>query len=292
MVLEIDAHDSGVTARHRPARRTLGAFAMLEEVSTKDFERSPLGRYAFTASCVVWCASPALCGWQIWGRPDEAETRVLLRLLDQHSKLAPTFRVVADARKVELVSPTALPLLAQWYFRHRSELRRRIALQANVIRRDSVGFLLIGLVISMGDAHPFCSFTEPLEAFRSVAGEAGAALCEEVEAIVKRVRSVPHELQVLRACLAARPDATIEEVSKELSISRRSLQRVLGRAGTSFHDEMTTARFEAARTLLDAADLKVSAVAARVGWSERTLTTVFRARTGLTPADWRKREPR
>ncbi|MDB4995569.1 MAG: AraC family transcriptional regulator [Myxococcaceae bacterium] len=265
---------------------------MLEAASAKDFERSPIGRYVFTGSCVVWVASPALCGWQIWGRPDDAETRLILGLLDQYSKMARKFRVVADTRRVELVSPTALPILVQWYFANRAELKTRIELQANIIRRDSIGFLLVGLVVSMGDAHPLSSFVDPLEAFQSVAGDSAAALYEEVEAIVTRVRSVPHELQVLRAILASRPDAAIEEVARELSISRRSLQRVLGRWGTSFHDEVTTARFEAATKLLAAPDMKIASVAAHVGWSERTLTTVFRARTGLTPADWRKREPR
>jgi AraC-like DNA-binding protein len=264
---------------------------MLDEASLRDFERSPIGRYACTDSCVTWCASPTLCGWQVWGRPDEAETRTLLPLLDQYPKMAPRLRVIADSRGVEVLSPTALPHLFQWYFGNRAEFKRRVELQANVFRRDSVGFLLIGIVASIGDAHPFCSFTDPVEAFVRVAGDSGAALCEEVERIASRTRSVPREVQVLRACLASHPDATIEHVAKELSISRRSLQRALERFGTSFHDEGTTARFEAARTLLAAPEVKVSSVASRVGWSERTLTTVFRARTGLTPADWRRREP-
>lgn len=265
---------------------------MLEEASNKDWERSPIGRYTCTASSVIWVASPVLCGWQLWGRPDDTETRTILRLIDRYPVMPGTFRAVADTRKVELVSPTALPLLVQWYFRHRAELKRKIDLQANVIRRDTIGFLLVGIVISMGDAFPSASFTEPQDAFRAVAGDAGAALCDEVEAIAERVRSMPREIQVLRASLASNPDTTIEMVAKELHISRRSLQRALGRSGTSFHDEVTTARFEAARTLLTAPDAKIASVAARVGWSERTLTTVFRTRTGLTPADWRKREPR
>jgi transcriptional regulator GlxA family with amidase domain len=64
---------------------------------------------------------------------------------------------------------------------------------------------------------------------------------------------------------------------------------VLAAHGTSFHDEQTNARFALAKNLLTTTEAKVSGVATRVGWSERTLTSIFRARTGLTPADWRKR---
>jgi hypothetical protein len=128
-----------------------------------------------------------------------------MRRLDQYSKVASSFRIVADSRNVKFVSPTALLVLAQWYFRNRAALRRRVELQANVVRRDRIGFMLIGVLASLGDPHPFRSFTEPVEAFRAVAGETGAALCAEVDSIVARVRAAPHELQVLRTRLASPP---------------------------------------------------------------------------------------
>jgi AraC-like DNA-binding protein len=124
-----------------------------------------------------------------------------------------------------------------------------------------------------------------------VAGDNGATICEEVEQIVQRVRAIPHELQQLRILLSGRLDLAIRPAARELLMSPRSLQRVLSRYGTSFHDEQSNARFAAAKILLAGSEVKVSSVASRVGWSERTLTVVFRAKTGLTPADWRKRKP-
>ncbi|MEO8799935.1 MAG: helix-turn-helix domain-containing protein [Polyangiaceae bacterium] len=262
---------------------------MLVEASAKDFERSPLGRFTCTGSAVVWVDSASLGGWHIWGRPDEDETRTLLTLLAAYPKLAGTFDLIADTRGVEMVNPTALSLLVPWVFQHRKELKRRVRVQANVIRRDSVGFLLMGIIGSVGDVYPLRTYTDPVEAFRSVAGDAGELLCGEIESIVTRVRATPMEVQTLRTLLTSDVATTIRSAAKTLSTSPRSLQRVLAHHGTSFHDEQTSARFTLAKSLLTTTESKVSGVAARVGWSERTLTSIFRARTGLTPADWRKR---
>ena len=261
---------------------------MLVEASVREFERAPVGRFTSTASCVVWCATPELVGWHLWGRPDEVETRTLLRVLAQYPLLAPRFDAIADTRGVEFVNPKGLAILVSWLVQHQRELRRRIRVQANVIRRDSVGFLLMGILASLGDMHRLETYAGPVEAFRSVAGDAGAELSEEVEAIVEDVRAIPHALVVVRTTLGLNVEATIEDAAKTLSMSPRSLQRVLQQHGTSFHDEQTNVRFTMAQTLLGAGDEKVASVARRVGCSERTLTTLFKERTGLTPGDWRK----
>ena len=70
----------------------------------------------------------------------------------------------------------------------------------------------------------------------------------------------------------------------------RSLQRALGRCGTSFHGEVMAERLARAKALLRSGDLKLSDIGARVGISERALGLLFRARTGLAPAEWRKRD--
>ncbi len=109
-----------------------------------------------------------------------------------------------------------------------------------------------------------------------------------MDAIVGRVRAVPSAILALRAMLGEDVETGIDEAAKRLSMSPRSLQRLLQQHGTSFHDEQTSARFALAEALLRAGDEKVASIARRVGCSERTLTSLFRARTGLTPSDWRK----
>ncbi len=261
---------------------------MLVEASALAFERSPVGRYTSTASAVVWCASPSLAGWHLWGRPDETETRAILQVLTSYRAIAPRFDIVADTRSVELVNPPALAIFVPWLVEHQRELRARVRLQANVIRRDATGYLLMGVLASLGDLYPFKTFTEPVEAFRSVAGEQGVPLAAEMEEIVGRVRAVPSAILALRAMLAEDVEVGIDDAARRLSMSSRSLQRALQQHRTSFHDEQTSARFALAQALLRDGDEKVASVARRVGCSERTLTSLFRARTGLTPSDWRK----
>src|ERR1700689_1894152 len=103
------------------------------ESSVREFEKSPAGKYACTSSCVVWCASSSLTGWHVWGKPDEAETKTILRLMSAYPKMGPSFDIVADSRGVEVINPIALPLLVSWVVQNRRELKRRVHLQANVI---------------------------------------------------------------------------------------------------------------------------------------------------------------
>jgi AraC-like DNA-binding protein len=71
-------------------------------------------------------------------------------------------------------------------------------------------------------------------------------------------------------------------------MSTRSLQRQLWQAGVSFRDEQAAARFRCAEEMLRTDD-KVSAIAAQLGLSAQGLTQLTRARTGLTPAELRRR---
>lgn len=253
------------------------------------FFDAPVGRYTATASTVVWCASRSLCGAVLWGRPTEEETRAILALFDQYDRhMAATFDIILDTRGVESVDPRGLALLFAWLHRRKDALLSRISLQASVIREGPVGFLLTGLLPVVGRTHPYRIFTEPAEAFLAVS-HGGDALCAEVERLTEQLRGLPRELSVLRARLSADVHADLEEVSRALGISARSLQRALTRHGTSFHREVNNARFALAQELLRSTDDKLVAISGRVGVSERSLTLLFRSRTGLAPAEWRRR---
>ncbi len=262
------------------------------ETAYEPFLRGAPGRFTITGSSFVWCASPTLCGVFLWGEQTEAETRAILRIFDQYPhQMASSFDMVLDTRGVESVDPAALAQLFSWLVARRGELVNHLRMQANVIREGPIGFLLTGLLPVARWTLPYRLHYEPADAFRSVAGEAGMAVCDEVEAIAERVRGVSRELRITRELLEARHDATVGEVSRTLGMSPRSLQRVLTHHGTSFHREVVAARFLRAQALLRSGDQKVAVIAARVGISERALTLLFRAKTGLSPAQWRKQQP-
>ncbi len=257
------------------------------------FLQSTVGRFTITGSSFVWCASPTLCGAFLWGEQTEAETRAILHVFDQRAlQMSSTFDIVLDTRGVGHVDPSGLKLLFQWLMKNRRDLAARIRLQASVIREGPIGFLLTGLLPVAGRTHPYRIFTEPIEAFRAVVGERGDVLCAEVEAIAEGIRGVARELRATREMLQVRLDASLNEVGRALGMSSRSLQRVLTRHGTSFHREVMAARFERAQELLRSGEHKIDDVGARVGISDRALTLLFREKTGLTPAEWRKQHRR
>jgi AraC-like DNA-binding protein len=261
----------------------------LIETAYEPFLRATVGRFTITGSSFVWCASPTLCGAFLWGSQTEEETRTILRIFDQYpQQMASSFDIVLDTRGVDRIDPDALAQLFSWLVARRAMLVEHLRMQANVIREGPIGFLLTGLLPVARWTLPYRIHHEPLEAFRSVAGEAGPALCAEIEAIAERVRGVPTELRITRELLGARLDLDVAGVARALGISARSLQRVLRRHGTSFHAELATARFHRAQAFLRSGDHKIAVIAARVGVSERGLTLLFRARAGVSPAESRR----
>lgn len=260
------------------------------EVPTDAFEASPLGRFTTTGSVLVWCASPTLCGAYAWGRPDPAETKSVLRLFDQYPRMmSKTFDIVLDARAVEAVDEEALVAVTAWMWRHRAALLECIRV-TSVIREGRAGFLLAGLLPTIANSGRFRVSTDVAEAFRGVLAEGADELAGEVESIAAHLRGVPACVQAVRALLEARLDATLEDAATALGMSPRSLQRALRSDGTSFHAEVAAARLAAASELLSSTDLKLAAIAAQVGLSERALTLLFQTRTGLSPIAWRRRQ--
>jgi len=255
------------------------------------FLAEPAGHFCVIGTSVAWCASPSLGGVILWARQSEAETRELLTLFEHSLRsMAPAFDVILDTRGVDAVDPVPLQILFAWMVAHLGDLARRVRLQACIIREGPIGLVLTGLMPVTGQVQPYRLFRDATEAFTVVAGQAGPALCAEVESIAAQVRDVPVEVRITRRLLEANLDTPFEEVSRRVGMSPRSLQRALGRSGTSFHNEVVAERLARAKALLRTGDLKLAEIGARVGISERALGLLFRARTGLTPAEWRRRD--
>jgi LacI family transcriptional regulator len=83
---------------------------------------------------------------------------------------------------------------------------------------------------------------------------------------------------------------TVDELLREVGISRRSLERrfrlILGRTPL---EEVRHTRVERARQLLAGTDLSMPAVARRSGFaSAERLSVLFRKETGITPTGYRR----
>jgi len=95
-----------------------------------------------------------------------------------------------------------------------------------------------------------------------------------------------HTLEVL---LSQKPSMSIRDVATRLKMGERSLQRSLKEAGTSFIDIQTAVRSSAARTMLMDRALDIDAIAAKLGFSDRTtFTRAFTKWTGVSPSQYRR----
>jgi AraC-like DNA-binding protein len=263
------------------------------------FAKNPPGRYTATTSAIIWCASRTLCGLHAWGHPTGDELIELARIADHYTEsLDPQFDLIVDGRQVEGLDSEALMVLTSWVLRHGPSLLTRARFWS-VVGERGVAARLAGLfpmnaasgatnATNKGPGRSLIVLTDATEAFTAVLGaELGRETEHAVERAAAEARGVPRELQVVRALLAQRVDTRIDEAARAVGLSPRSLQRWLSEHGTSFHEEVITARFATACSLLLTTDWKLAAIAGRLGVSERAVTMLFRAKTGLSPAAWR-----
>lgn len=239
---------------------------------------------------LMWCHSPKLCGFAVWGRPGLAETRMFMRVFEQCQRHLPAGSdLVQDARGIESIDLNALQELLQWLRDNAPVMRDHVRRRVAVLSSGVMGFALAGIQSVLELDSPVSIVTDPRDAYRRVLPDGGDELFEEVEEIVTRARGVTPLVLAVRAVLAeTRGAVDLIGVAKRLGISGRSLQRQLARAGVSFRAEHASSRFRAAEELLRG-DEKLAAVAAQLGLSEAGLTQLTRAQAGVTPGELRRR---
>ena len=100
-----------------------------------------------------------------------------------------------------------------------------------------------------------------------------------------------HTLVALRGALYAgllRNAVSGDEVARQLHVHRRTLNRRLKDAGTTFQQVLDQVRFELAREMLSGTPLPVAEIAARLGYGvPSAFTRAFRRWSGSSPVCWR-----
>ncbi len=265
---------------------------MRPAMSLEAFVADPVGTWIYLGTSVLWCASPRLAGSTSWGAPDATQTQ---RVLEGFAALwapsvDPPVDLVLDARGLTYIDGGAMNVLVDWCRGHLRDLRGRIGCQFGVIQEGLNGYTLSGILPILGETHSFQVVYDVSGAFRSVLGEGGDALCQEVTETVAQVMGGAAVLQQLRELLGrdcASP--TLSSVARSMALSPRTLQRQLSLSQTSFAAELRDVRFRKAQELLLGREDKLHAVAATVGLGETALRNLFRVRLGCTPQDFRKR---
>jgi AraC-like DNA-binding protein len=258
---------------------------MRAESSIRRFVSDPFAQYIIRRSFVIWCASPTLAGMTFWGSFDARDAAELVELWEYNRALSDQHDAVVDASHVRSVHPDGYRHIAG-YVRTRTDYAHRVRKQFVVTPPDDVnGAMVAGLATVL-------RLRVSWRLFGALAwlGNADAdRACAEIAPVIDEAMASSQALHAVRAHLAREPlEATLRGVSRVLGRSERSLQRDLATAGTSFRDEVRRARAHAATILLVDTDLKLEAVARKVGYASMShFTSAFRDVIGELPLAYR-----
>ena len=258
------------------------------------FLRDPIGHYVVGRHFFIWCRALDFTGSVLWGRPEERDTTEIAGIWRELHPRMQSFDVVTDGSRIESIDAAAFDVLIR-------SLRDKLPTYARTIRRQAIvhppglpGAAIAGLLPTIGSYYQWRIFPEPRDGFAWLDRADGAATCDEVTALAERTTGVSPWRRVLGELLRRTPDdVTLAAAARRMGRSERSLQRDLQRAGTSFRAELEAARVELARALLVDTDLKIDAVARKVGCASAAhFATMFRRVGGETPSAYRERHRR
>ena len=259
----------------------------------EDFASAPLGRCIVGPTYLVWCATPDLQGANIWGTLDELALRELVAIgrYESHPGLAKRRRVLVDCQDVAHVDADAVVGFA-------SLARDRVPMWASAIERQAVivpaglpGVLIGGALPSVGASHPLRFVHDAEAALAYIDHPAARATHETATRITDAQRGHAVLISRLRAHLGRDLSSpTLESAAGALGMSARTLQRELARLDTSFSDELRRVRVAAAESLLIHSDLKIDAIALKVGFGNASrMSATLRRELNVTASGLRAR---
>ncbi len=272
----------------------------LPSQSTRDgaaYFRDPSAAYLVRSRFL--CASPGYDVFALfaWGKLGLDDARELLEVFEDSVRDGPgERRQLVVLREVEAVSFEALRTLVTFYVRKPPYLSTVV--REAVARPDGVvGVMAEGLYPAVPLPFAHAVFRAEHDALRWLCPELDIDACgltrwlAHVDALVQHHRAQHrHGLGALRETigrLGAR--ASIDEVARSMATSRRTLQRRLADAETSFRRERDRALVALATERLADLDLGIKQIADDLGFaSESRFCEHFRRATGQTPTQWRR----
>jgi AraC-like DNA-binding protein len=256
--------------------------------SLDEFLAGPTGCCFLGGVFAYWSRDPDLWGLTVRGHVTQADVQRLIDVLKAEYRLRlPSYASLVDMRGLASVDADAFAAWAAFLDQHRREQRDHV--QREAVVRPSGGLIasvLAGYLEVMTPLHPTIVTDSLSEALAWLGRPDALPIAEDMEALASG-----DPLDALRATLAPPfPFDTLDAAATHLGMSRRTLQRHLAAAGTTFQAELAAARVRAAQGLLMRTDHKLSAIAREVGFATQShFTHVFRRVTGERPAEWRAR---
>jgi AraC-like DNA-binding protein len=275
------------------ARQALCCRPVRPAAGLDDYLREPIGHYLSGENFLHWYASPELCGFIVWGRPGETQIQRLTQVLDV--ELAPALPHVSlvDTRRVEAPDANGLSVLVKYMVPRINGFSQTVKRQALLRPEGMTGAVVGGFYSLVSSGYPTRAFAEPLEALAWLGRplDEAQSLMNTLNDLVMQVMGQSPVLGELHRVLRNRlVGANLAEISRELGMSERTLQRRLREAGTSFQTELNTVQVRTAQSLLLGSDAKLTAVAVEVGCASlQHFSSLFRKMTGESPSSWRAR---
>jgi AraC-like DNA-binding protein len=258
------------------------------------FLAAPMGTYFARSSYAVFCASPQLRGHACWGVPPLDELREMIELfqLACTNEDAP-HRWLVDLRHLHFIDPAAFGLFVEFIHRARAKLTATMHRQAQLRPPGMLGAVISGFSAIARLPYEERVFEEPADALAWLGVELddGMSALRSIDEVRESALGGRAAVARVRHLLEEHPRASLVVVARQLAHSPRQLQRELGRAGTTFRDEVRRSQLLRAERLLLHTELPVSQVALEAGFATaQHFAASFREAKGATPSAWRRRE--
>ncbi len=257
----------------------------------EEFKAAPVGRCIVGSSFAIWCQSPELQGSIIWGALEERSMQEMIAVGEflRHPELGGPRRVLTDVSDLELADADVLFGFTAAARDRASAWSRGLERQVLIVPAGLSGMMIAGALPSAGAGHPLRIAHDLATALALVDHPAAAAAHAAAAGIAAATRGRPVLLSRVRAQLSRNLDtATIETSAAALGMSTRTLQRELHRLDTSFSDELRRMRIAAAEALLVHTDLKIDAIASRLGFGRASrLSAWLRRELAVTASELR-----
>ncbi len=288
-MLRIDSSTDGGLAEAGPVIAT----SLLRRAgSLREFFERPHGHWTSTRSFLAWCLDATLWGHVFWGDVRYEDLAPTVALLERFGPAQP-YDLVSDFSRIERIDLGVFNLTRRYLVEHADRHRALLRVHSIATPPGFAGAVVAGFYGVVGIAVPWVvrHHRDPGEAFRASRHPHAAELRTEVERLSTSLVGVPPVLSALRAYLVSEVGhgpLVVERAASELGVSKRSLQRHLERAGTSFAEEHNRARVDIAKDLLCVPQISIEAVAARAGFASGShLARVFGRVVGVTPTAYR-----
>jgi AraC-like DNA-binding protein len=198
-----------------------------------------------------------------------------------------------DVRRLETPDHSAFSLFVKYMQQRERDFAASVQRQALIRPEGLIGAAVGGFYSLLSPSYPSKVFTDTAEALSwlGVPEQRAVPLLAELNKLVAEATLVSPLLQELHRVLRPRlMDVSLADISREMGMSERTLQRRLKEEATSFQEQFNKVQIRSAKQLLLETDMKLTAVAVEVGCASlQHFSSLFRKLVGESPSTWRER---